>query len=377
MLRIQRALVLELLIVFLMITAVVTTAVFLGSTIHLLTEGVGALGAELLLDLIPKLLPVAFAFSLPFSWLAAVAIVLGRWTSDHEVTALQSAGVRSRVVGLPVVALGALLAAAGMHFNAYTVPVASRDLKAGLREMVPQFLASLRGSDRSVLLSQGRLSFERWADGAFENVEIDRRRDDGVLRQKAWARRLTLAPQVGDQEALGLVFDLQDAVVLTAQEDQAAPRIERRDAVSMPMGVVRSIAASTPFNELFGTRAFQYRAKDMTLPELAYVVERGGVERSSALRARTRYHGRLALGASCFFMGLFAVAVLLYLPPSGRRVRDFNLCFLPCIMTFFPLYVLGAPLARDHGWPPWLALWLSNLLLGAAALVLLLLGRRR
>jgi lipopolysaccharide export system permease protein len=375
-LRIQRALLVELLVVFVMITTVVTTAVFLGSTIHLLAQGVGALGAELLMEVIPKLLPVAFAFSLPFAWLAAVALVLGRWTSDHEVTALRAAGVHSRVVALPILALGALLAAAGMHFNAYTVPIASREMKVGLREMVPQFLGSLRGSDRSVILSQGRLSFERWSDGAFWNVEIDRRRDDGLMRQKAWARRLTLAPQAGEESSMGLVFDLQDAVVMTAQDD-GSQAVERRDSVQMPMGVIKSIAASTPFNELFGSRAFQYRAKDMTLPELVYVDERGGVERSSRQRAMTRFHGRLSLGATTFFMGLFAVAMLLVLPPSSRRVRDFNLCFLPCIFTFFPLYILGPPMARDYGWPPWLALWLSNLVLGAAALVLLYLGRRR
>lgn len=376
MLRIQRALLLELAVVFLLITTVVTAAVFLGSTIHLLAEGAGAVGTELLFDLLPKLLPLAFSFSLPFSWLATVAIVLGRWTSDHELTALQFAGVRARAVVLPVIAAGAVLAAAGMHFNAYTVPRTSREVKVGLREMVPQFLRSLRGSDRSMILSQGRLSFERWIDGAFENVELDRRREDGHLLQKAWARRLVLAPQQGDEEAVGLLFDLQDAVVMTADDD-GGTRVERKDAVQMPMGVVRSIAASTGFNELFGTRPFQYRAKDMTLPELAYVIERGGVERAAVIRAQARLHGRLALGASPFFMGLFAVAMLLFLPPSSRRVRDFNLCFLPCILTFFPLYVMGAPLARDQGWPPWLALWLSNIVLGIAALVLLVLGRRR
>ena len=77
MLRIQRALLLELALVFVLITTVVTTAVFLGSTIHLLAQGAGAVGTELLMDLLPKLLPLAFSFSLPFSWLAAVGIVLG------------------------------------------------------------------------------------------------------------------------------------------------------------------------------------------------------------------------------------------------------------------------------------------------------------
>ncbi len=376
MLRIQRALLLELAVALFLIATVVSAAVFLGSTIHLLADGAGAVGAELLLELLPKLFPVAFSFSLPFSWLAAVAIVFGRWISDHELTALKAAGVRPRTLALPIIAAGAALAVFGMHFNAHVVPTSSRQVKAGLREMVPQFLASLRGSDRSVLMSRGRLSFERWADGAFHNVEIDRRREDGHLRQKAWARSVKLVPQQGDEEAVGLVFHLEDAIVMTA-EDDGSRNVEREDAARMPMGRIHSIAASTGFNELFGAAPFQYRDRDMTVPELAYVVARGGVARASATRARTRLHGLLSLGASTFFMGLFAVAMLLVVPPTGRRVRDFNLCFLPCILTFFPLYVIGAPLARDQGWPPWLALWLSNGVLALAAFALFLFGRRR
>ena len=377
MLRIHRALLTELITTLLLIVAVVTSAVFLGTTIKMLSQGMGGVGADLLLSLLPKLLPVAFAWSLPFAWQAAVAIVMTRWTSDQELTALQSAGVRARVVALPILALSAALAAGGMYFNGFIVPKASREVKAGLREMVPRFLASLRGADRSLVLSQGRISFEAWTPEGFAAVELDRRSPDGRLLNKLWAGRLKL---VADAQAAGggISMEAKDVVAVSV-DDTGQPGEAKRygNSVNMPLGTVRSIAGTTSFNDFFLTKQFQYMAKDMTLPEMSYVNARGGVARASALRARTRAHGRLSLGASTFTMALFTVAMLLCFPHSERRVRDFMATFVPCTLTFFPLYVLGPTLARSHGWPAWLALWMPNIVLVAAALVLFVIGRKR
>jgi hypothetical protein len=57
-------------------------------------------------------------------------------------------------------------------------------------------------------------------------------------------------------------------------------------------------------------------------------------------------------------------------------VRDFIVCFLPSVILFFPLLLAGHTLART-GWPAWLAMWSSNLVLGVGALGLLAVAFRR
>ena len=362
---------------FVLLTNLVTGAVFVGSTLRFVSKGGSALGPTLMLELLPKLLPVAVAFSLPFSWLASVAFAVGRWTSDHEVTALRTAGTHIRVIALPVLALSALLAVGGMWFNGYLVPRTHREVRINLHNLVPQFLSSLRGADRSIAMKQGRLSFERWENGVYYHIELDRRGEQGRLEQKVIAREMRLQPRGGTGgDPLDLLMHLTDAVILLPSADGGWDVEGHPDTLPMQLGQLESVAATAIFNEVFGARRFLVRPKDMDLTELAYVIARDGVKEGAANNARVAMHGRLSLGASVFFMGWFSLAMLLALGPPVRRVRDFMLCFVPCILVFFPLYVAGPPLAR-RGVAPWLAMWLPNLLLGAAALVLSIRAARR
>lgn len=376
MLRLQRALLTELVVVFGFIALVVTGCVFLGSTVQLLGESGGALGSDIIVDLLPRLLPTAFAWSLPFAWLAAVALVMGRLSADQELTALSSAGVRMRTIGGPVVAMGAVLAVVAMAFNGYVVPTARRDMRSMLNEVLPRFLSSLGGAERSIHLNQLRMSFDRYENGVFHNVELDKRTDDGVLLAKFFAGRLRLVAAEQAGEGADLRLHLEDSLMLGAAQ-KGGVETTPSPTVSLPMGAVESIGFSTLFNDLLGAGPFEYKAKDMTLNELAYVDARGGVARASALLARTQFHGRLVLGASTLAFTLFTLGVMLVVPATGRRVRDFNLCFLPCMGVFFPLYVLGPTLTRSQGVPAWLAMWLPIFVLGGLGVALLLASRRR
>lgn len=377
MLRIQRALIVELLFVFVLVTSAVTGAVFLGITMRFVYQGGGALGSSLLFALLPKLVPTALSYSVPFSWLAATALVLGRWVSDHECVAIKSAGVHLRAIVVPLLALGSLLGIGGILYNLYEVPQANREVQASLKDFLPQFLSSLRGADRSVSFDNGRLSFDRWDEsrGAFVAVEMDRRDHRGELREKAVMESLRLEQVGQEQGELGLSLDLSQAYLFTTQQGEVSAAW--RNHAPFVMGRVERVGASQLFNQFFGIQRFLHRPRDMVLPELAYGAARGGIARGSAQEVDLAFHGRMALGASAFFLGFFSLSVALLLPPSGRRVRDFMLSFLPAVLLFFPLHMTGPAIARATSFPPWVAMWAPNLALAAVAVVLLGLAFRR
>jgi len=375
-LKIQRALLAELLVGFLLITFVVTGAVFGGFTLRFVASGGDALGAELMLTLMPKLIPIALTYSVPFAWLAAVALTLGRWVADHECVALKAAGVHLRTIVVPVIAMGCLLGFAGMFYNAYRVPIAHREVRSSIKDFVPKFLASLKGSDRSVALNRGRLSWDRFdaETNEFVGAVLDRRGRGGKPELKAVARRLGL-DQIRSDEGVGLLFTLEDAYFFRWRSGDLD--VAEGPGNEFSMGRVKTIGASTTFNQFFSTNRFLYKPKDMVLPELYYVAERGGVPFGSVTDARVALHGRLALGSAAFFLGLFAVGMALVLPPSGRRVRDFLLCFLPAVLVYAPLMLAGTSLAKSGTFPPWLAMWSPNIVLTLCATVLLSIGLRK
>ncbi|MDF1700594.1 MAG: LptF/LptG family permease [Planctomycetota bacterium] len=377
MLRIQRALLIELLILFVLITFVITCSVFLGVSLQLMRDGGGALGGALLTTMLPKLLPLSLAYAVPFAWLAATALVLGRWVADHEVTAIQSSGVHLRTLAAPILAAGVLLSVGGMWWNGWRVPQSDRDLGATVREFLPRFLASLKGADRSVSFSSGRLSWDYYDEDAdeFVSVEIDKRGGDGRLTEKAFMQRLRLArvrEGGGDQ---GLELVTRDSYIMRVLDGD--PSVDYTDEAPVAMGHVESIGASTLFNQFFGAARFLYRPRNLTVPELLYAVERGGVARGSVRESKIALHGRLALGAAAFFLGIFAVGMMLVVPPTGRRIRDFMLCFGPAVLIFFPLQIAGPAMARNLPMPIWLSMWAPNILLFVLAAILLAKAFRR
>lgn len=377
MLRIQRALLAELLFIFALITVVITASVFMGVTLQMLHGGGGAMGGRLLLKLLPNLLPLALSYSIPFSWLAAMALTLGRWAADHEFVAVKAAGVHLRVLVVPVVAVGAVLAVGGMYFNSFHVPRANREIRAALKDFLPQFFASLKEADRSVTFVSGRISFDHWdpADEAFVAVELDRRDHHGRLSEKFIMERLGLQRIEDQDNQAGLKLDIQKSFLITVPD--GTPHVGARDNTPFVMGHVERIGASTLFNQFFGAIRFLHRPRDMTMPELIYGVERGGVARGSMRELLIALHGRLALGAASFFLGFYALAVMLLVPPTGRRIRDFMLCFIPAVILFFPLHIAGPSVARSTAAPPWLAMWSPNLLLLAIGCALLWKAFRR
>ncbi len=378
MLRIQRALLFELLFVFFLITSAVTGAVFTGITMRFIYLGGGALGSSILMDLLPQLLPTALSYSIPFSWLAATALVMSRWVSDNECVAIKVAGVHLRAIVIPLAAVGLVLGAGGVLYNLYVVPQANREIQANLKDFVPKFLSSLRGADRAVTFESGRLSWDHFDQErrAFIAVEMDRRNHRGELSSKAVMQELGLE-QIGEtKDDMGLSMQLRNAFIFSTSGGGEMAVATGNDAPFV-IGRVESVGASTLFNQFFGTIRYLHRPRDMILPELAYSEARGGVARGDMQETRLALHGRMALGGSGFFLGFFALAVVLILPPSGRRVRDFMLCFLPAVLIFFPLHMTGPSIARNTPLTPWMAMWSPNIVLLSLSFLLLAIAFRR
>lgn len=376
MLRIQRALLAELCWVLLVVLGLTTALIFSALSVTLLSKtGDGAVAA-LLADVLPLLLPSALSHSLPFAWLVAVSTVVGRWVNDHEVTALRAAGVHVRTLAVPVLALGAVLAGAGLWLSLEVAPDAQRGLRAATRRHVEAFLASLKGTQRSVLLGNGRLSFEGFDAGVFRDVELDRRDESGRLDLKVIARTLDLRQVVLEDGGAGLSIEFHDGYVLRDQAGAPTPLAPAGGTV-LHMAQVKELGGSTLFNSYFGLTRSLARARDLDLSGLRYLEAWGGFHRSRLRDVVETLHGRLVQGVSSFFLGLFALGMALLLPPTGRRVRDFLVTFVPGTLIWFPLALAAPGLAGALPGPAWVGLWSPAIALGGLGGALLLKASRR
>ena len=68
------------------------------------------------------LMPTVLSFTLPMALLAAVLLVFGRMSADHEITAIRANGVGLGGIAAPVILLSVLLAGVCFYLNATLVP---------------------------------------------------------------------------------------------------------------------------------------------------------------------------------------------------------------------------------------------------------------
>jgi lipopolysaccharide export LptBFGC system permease protein LptF len=377
LLRIQRALLLDLILTGVVVVGLLTTFLFVGFSVHLMARTGGQLGTRLLWELLPSLLPVALGYSLPFGWLATVSFVVGRWVNDHELTSIRTAGLHVRTVALPVLAVSAALGVLGMGLAVWPGARAQRDVREGTRDYLEHFLTSLRGADRSVELGSARLSFERYADGAFHGVELDRRAaGTGRLETKVMAERLALSQFRSEGDGSGLAISIGVGTIAKVDAD-GATQLDDAAGYEVKLAQVEQLGGSTQFLDFFNLDRNALRARDMELPQLLYVLERGPVWRTSVFDAQVALYGRLALGAAPLVMGMFALAVALLLPPTGRRVRDFVIAYVPATLLYFPLLLASRGLALALDVPPWVAMGSPVFVLGGVSTLLLAWAWRR
>jgi lipopolysaccharide export LptBFGC system permease protein LptF len=404
-LRFQRAIAREVTLGLLAATVVVTVVLFAGRGVHLLNRMPG-LEIRYLLPLLPTLLPAALALALPFALAVATALAYGRIVADREATALRLSGVPLQGIVAPAAMVGALLSLVALWLQSGPAAGAEQRLRARQRDLADRFLALLSGPDRAIALEGARISFGRYADGEFHDVEIDRRqKDTGVLLQKIIGDRVTLRRVGGELEIRSpLLWVVGESGVerrgggeasRPRDPDGGAPAAEdggREGVVRLPggavvsagglsagpeegtvlnVGHVESIGALAALSELLDARRFETKPKDMDLSDLAYLSVRGDVPKISERRTRVEYHGRLAAAATPFVFALVAAAGALQVPVGGRRLLAILCALAPVFAVHFPLSLFGRSLAESGALSPAPGAWAANAASLAVAGVLL------
>jgi lipopolysaccharide export LptBFGC system permease protein LptF len=382
LLRIQRAVLLELLGTFALALLVVTGTLFTGRTLQTMSQ-VQGLQFRYVLSLLPSILPVALAYALPYAFLLAVAFTYGRMVSDRELVALRVSGVHPRVVVAPVVGVGAVLSLALFGSFGWVIPGATQEFRMQQRNFPDLFLAALGGSDAFITFRQFRLSFSSYEPGTepgglgvFRDFELDQRDEQGDLVRKILGEEARLRR---DGEDLVLVTPFAWVFLEKGRPETGPLEVKVGSPIKTGPGAPRSVSvasiealgASTSFKEALGNKQFERKAKDVEMPDLLYMVERGPLPKVPQYRSVIELHGRLAGALTPLVFGLVAAAVCLNLSVRSRRLLGFLLAFLPTVLVHFPLALAGKSLAESRRVSPWVGMWLADavLLLGAGLLL--------
>lgn len=313
-------------------------------------------------ELLVYTLPNIVVLTIPMSLLFGILIAVGRLSSDSELIAMRSCGVSLLALYRPILLVSAALAI----FNAYlmidllprgnhalqqlrlTIITETVSRQVEPRVFYPEFEGSLlyvfempKGEDRwrgvflaqSVPGSQNRITVAEWG-----RIQLDAAGERVVLAlENAWTHEVDL----NRPDRYDISFNRQLDQVL---EDRFTST--QREKIARSKGL-----------------------RELTLGELAARLGDPDVGAEERNLVRVEIHKKFAIPAACLVFGLFALP-LGFNNRRGGKASGFALS-LAVILVYYILLNNGEEAARFGKVPAWVAMWLPNVLLAAAGLLLL------
>lgn len=353
------------------------------------------LGPLQIIGLLPLAVPGTIPYTAPLALLFAVSVVYGRIASDNEVIAVKASGLGVMTVLWPSFLLGVVMSLGLLVLTQEVIPRSNRAAKEALlqnmEDMLYRVLKKHREFDNrfwpfrikvddvedNVLL--GALFLHRSKPGSGSSpydlqVHADRatihfnqsKQEVEVRLIDAWVQGDAKQPDFvlldneylqipigGNRPGGGRRLDatVQELTTLQIVRDQAECRLKLDHELRK---------ASVEAALTIASGRFFRRVK---WNEVGAAAEDREYWRQRYDKLETEKHMRIALACGSFFFVLIGAPVGVW-RARGDFLSAFMTCFLPIILLYYPLTLLGVNLGKEGQLDPFLALWSGNLLLG-------------
>jgi lipopolysaccharide export system permease protein len=349
LLRLQLYILRRLATSLLLVVVVVSTVLFIGQTVRFL-ERMPDVGLGFVLAILPMLLPVTLALTLPFAFLVAAVLTDGRLADDNEVIAMRMAGMHPWAVIAPGVFAGIVLSffCLDLWGNRAPAAIAGQDDLRG--DVYLRFLELVERSGKNSFTGRElKISWAGIEGGELKDLHISRGAgsSDGALEIHAGRGVLQRDPTGGV-----LVFDLHDFVWVTFGPG--------RPSSSRGGGIAFAISAS----DLLGVQGSVAKPRALTFEELLFRAFRMPPKSEVRNEMEREILGRISISLAPFCFALCGIPLALLV---GRRSRAAAaiLAFAVAI-AFFVAWQAGNSMAANGAAPLPLAMFAGNIVLAVA-----------
>jgi lipopolysaccharide export system permease protein len=308
-------------------------------------------------------LPNIVVLTLPMSLLFGTLIAVGRLSSDSELIAMRACGVSLLTLYRPIFLLSGFATLLNMALMIYVLPWGNHALQELRLEITTQSVAQQ---------IEPRVFYEEWEGKVVYVFEVPQgsKRWKGVFLAESipsssnnqittadWGE--VLVDKAGERVVLRLYNAVRHKVDLNAPDRYEVSRHKRLDLI---------------LDDQFAT---EQRAKlsiskgirEMTLKELAEQRDDPASSAEQRNLAQVEIHKKFSIPVACLVFGLFALPLGIN-NRRGGKASGFALS-IGVLILYYVLLNNGEEYARFGRMPPWLGMWLPNILLAVAGFFLL------
>ncbi|MCY4123223.1 MAG: LPS export ABC transporter permease LptF [Acidobacteria bacterium] len=318
-------------------------------------------GGRQVAEMLVLLVPQSLAVTIPMALLLGVLMGLGRMSGDRETVAMQACGISLLRILTPLLMLGAVAAAINCHLLLSVVPDANQRFREILLrvqanraegEVKPRVFYVGDFPDTVLYVQEVSNAGEGWSGVFLADVQRPRQ------------------PDVYLAERGRVAVDRDRQTVAIVLENGERHRVDPAAPDEYEVHAFEELRIQLDTEALFPAGGPDRGLREMTLLELG--------EQAAAMRAAgvsphapiMEAHKKFSIPVACFVFVLLGVGFGVSNRRDGR-VASFALG-IAVIFAYYVLMYQAEALAKGQQVPPQLAMWLPNILLGAAGAVVLL-----
>jgi lipopolysaccharide export system permease protein len=338
-------------------------------------------GPKQVLEMLPYFVPNALLFSIPGTILLAVSMVYGRMSNFGEIVAIKSLGISPMAVITPALIIATVLSFVTVWLNDVAVSWGTEGIATVLVNSIEDIMYGMLRTNKafstktfSIVVREVRgrilidpvITYDPGGDGP--KITITAR--EAELRSVPGSGMLTMIFRDGQVEADGNSFVFDDYEQEVPLPDVAGKGIGVVSPSNMsmrhiPSQIIKQQEAMERAEQLLAAKG-AYRMMTGDFAELggaAWSSQASSLNtfKSTLNKLKTEPPRRWATGFSCLCFALVGVPLAIRLRNSDV-LTSFFLCFLPILLIYYPLMLVGLDRSKAGAIPP-MTVWVANLIL--------------
>ena len=329
---------------------VFTFILLIGNLLKLAEVIVKGANLFLILELFLFQLPYCFSYAIPMSVIASSLIAFGRLSADNEILAIRTSGIKLHSVILPFIFVGVFLSVSAFTINNNFVPYTYHQTRIILREIGTRF-PILPQFDESVIIDEFD-DFKIYIG----RIEKDRLKD------------LTIIFKPPEQSASEIIFSAKEGMICSSGNKETLSikllegtihELDRRGNRKYYRSNFAEQTINLPTGFDFN---LQKKLKAMSIGELRAVL-RESRNLTECYPVLTEIHRKISLSFTCVVFFLFSIPLGIQ---TKKAAKSTNIALSFILFVIYYLFLVGGKALGNKGLlPPYLAMWLPNILMGS------------
>jgi lipopolysaccharide export system permease protein len=348
----------------LIMTVVVFTFVLLLGNV--LKEIIALLvGRQITLPLVFKaiglLIPYVMSYVLPFGMITSVLLVFGRFSADHELTAVRASGISLLSLVTPILLLGLLLSGICAAVNLWIAPQCRHAYKELIFDLGARTISNLISEDRFIDEIPGLVLYiGRKQENELEDVRLYTLKDNQITTRTSAKRGVIIY----DEVAQTIQFKLFDAVNeiyyprdLAAEEAFIGPPTRETRAEWYPIHWGEYTGDPIDLSAMLRSER-KPKLSEMNLVELLNERHQLEARQISSLPVQVQINRQASFSFACFAFTLIGIPLAIQ---AHRRETSIGVAIaLGLVLVYYSFMILADALKHNERLHPQLIMWLPN-----------------